>query len=585
MGLLFAVTRRRPIATPRLHADASLAGWTGRGRAHILDGVIRHAPQTQPSSPPHRARRPLRAAGGAPLAAGLPPSPTPQARRALGAGCAAGLVMVAAMACGGAGSTGADAPPTSPGGAAGSSGKGSASAGGPGGDGGGAGSTPFEPPTCADAQPKGGFHVTVDGTPKGDGSLAAPWDIATGLVDPPGVGPGATIWIHGGTYHDPVLVKLDGAEGAPIHVRAWPGDRVTIDSSDPSEPVLQIYRSWTILEGLEITNSDPDRRKDRATGIWAGGKHNALRNLVVHDVGVGVSGGQLDGDQQDGVDTEVYGSLFYDNGFLEDDGGHGHHLYLTNRDGRMTLEDNILASAYGFGCHLYSETDKNYVQGYSIVGNVWFLNGAPGGKLYDGCLIGHDGKRPVSDVVLKDNLGWAPTLGDRDLRLGYAATGNHDITLSNNYLVGQTVFVKDWTSVTMKGNRFVGSVTGLDVAAYPGNEILSKAPTQNHVVIRPNHYQPGRAHVVVYNWEGLDVVAIDPGAALPKGAKFALRDAEDYYGKPVLSGTYAGGPLAVPMAGRSPALPLGETSLPKPEWATKKAFGVFVLDAAVCDGG
>lgn len=44
------------------------------------------------------------------------------------------------------------------------------------------------------------FHVTPNGSPKGNGLVAEPWDLSTALVATEIVKPGDTVWIHSGTY-------------------------------------------------------------------------------------------------------------------------------------------------------------------------------------------------------------------------------------------------------------------------------------------------------------------------------------------------------------------------------------------------
>lgn len=306
-------------------------------------------------------------------------------------------------------------------------------------------------------------------------------------------------------------------------------------------------------------------------------------NLTVHDVGVGVSGGRLgDNDEQEGTDIEVYGTLLYNNGWLEEDRGHGHHTYLTNRDSTVRLEENILFYAYGFGVHNYSATDGNYVRNNELIGNVWFLNGAPGNKLVDNCMVGHDGTLTMSGVLLRGNFGWAMDPGDRGVRLGWD-TPNEDATLEDNYLVGATIFQDAWTGIAMNGNTFIGPVEGVDPGDYPDNTYAATAPNANHVVVRPNRYEPGRAHIIVYNWEGLDSVNADISAVVPEGTVFAIHDAQNYYAAPVVSGTYEGGAVSLPMTGLEPALPVGDAESIGPDERTGRDFNVFVLRAAVCD--
>ena len=74
------------------------------------------------------------------------------------------------------------------------------------------------------------WHVTPTGTPGGDGSLEAPWDLATVAFGGAGVvEPGDTVWMHAGTYGDggnlPIDFVMYGEPDAPILVRAVPADR------------------------------------------------------------------------------------------------------------------------------------------------------------------------------------------------------------------------------------------------------------------------------------------------------------------------------------------------------------------------
>ncbi len=437
--------------------------------------------------------------------------------------------------------------------------------------------------SCDTQDPSTGYHATLDGTPEGDGSLSSPWDLNTALRHPNVVEPGDTIWVHEGVYKGSWVAKLDGVEGAPITIAAWPGDRVTLDNVGGDVPVLQIFHEWAVFRGLELTDSQPDRSISRSTGIWAGGDHISLQNLIVHDVGSGISGGQLTDDVQAGNFIELHGCLFYNNGWRGTDRGHGYHIYITNRDSKMVLEENLIFSAYGTGIHVYSESDRNYVRNFDFVGNVWFLNGAPGHKLVDGFLAGHNGSLPVKDILLKENYGWA-TLGGRDVRMGWGAGGNRGATLVDNYFVGQTIFQRTWSDVTMNGNTIIGNFqsndSGILQEDYPDNSYQSERPVKNHIVVRPNRYQPGRAHVIVYNWENFDSVEVDLSKIMSPGDSFVLRNSQDYFGEVTQSGIYEGGLVNLPMHDLLEVLPVGETQAFAE--TTGRDFKVFVLEAQTC---
>jgi hypothetical protein len=106
---------------------------------------------------------------------------------------------------------------------------------------------------------------------------------------------------------------------------------------------------------------------------------------------------------------------------------------------------------------------------------------------------------------------------------------------------------------------------------------LTERPTENKVVVRPNRYEPGRAHVIVYNWQRRRLVTVDlADAGLRRGAAFELRDAQDYCAEPVLSGKYTGEPIAIPMRREGTvARPYGD--VPVVPVHTGPDFAVFVL--------
>src|SRR5262245_9409383 len=99
---------------------------------------------------------------------------------------------------------------------------------------GGSGGTPI--PTCNAAGAPSGFHVAVDGSPSGDGSASAPWDLPTALLHPSSVKPGDTLFLHGGVYAGGFVAKLVGTIEAPIVVRSFPGEWAVLDGASSSEP-------------------------------------------------------------------------------------------------------------------------------------------------------------------------------------------------------------------------------------------------------------------------------------------------------------------------------------------------------------
>jgi hypothetical protein len=159
--------------------------------------------------------------------------------------------------------------------------------------------------------------------------------------------------------------------------------------------------------------------------------------------------------------------------------------------------------------------------------------------------------------------------------------------LEGNYLVG-AASLRIWERLAAAGNTFIASgppaieavftpdgkaLTAADLAA--ANRVVTGKPTGRQVFVVPNRYEPGRAHVVVYNWDRAPEVEADLGGVLKAGARFRVQSAQDFFGKSVLEGTYDGKPLRLPMREYRAPPPVGKEGYLPP--ATGPEFNVFVV--------
>jgi hypothetical protein len=115
-------------------------------------------------------------------------------------------------------------------------------------------------------------------------------------------------------------------------------------------------------------------------------------------------------------------------------------------------------------------------------------------------------------------------------------------------------------------------MTGLDATS----SSAAGPPSGLWVGVRPSRYERGRANITVLNWDLAPSVNVDVSAVgLGVGDAFQVRDAENWYAGPVVSGTYGGAPLAVPMTGLTVVQPVG--TVPYAPTHTAPQLGVFVL--------
>jgi hypothetical protein len=414
-----------------------------------------------------------------------------------------------------------------------------------------------------------GLHVSPDGSASGDGSAENPWDLATALSQPGAVLPGSILWLHGGTYGGSFASDLSGAEGQPVTVRSYPGEWAVIDGGPSGETTLTLRGSWTVYQGFEVTNSNPERWGGRPEGMYVVGENLKLVNLVMHDLG-------NNGFWTSALNLEIYGCILYNNGYDDSDRAHGHAIYTQNLDGTKRIVENIIFNGYSFGIHAYTEGGS--IQGFDIIGNVWFLSGAAAlgtGTLKDNCLVG--GLQPAARVLLQENFGWADSPTTRSVRLGYDNPDNEDVTLLDNYFVGETSFAQPWASITMTGNTFLSAVEGVDTSLYPDNTYLDERPAGVDVHVRLNAYESQRAHVIVYNWDLAGSVDVDLSGVLLPGARYEVRNAQNYFAAPVAEGIYDGSPVTLPLAGLEPAQPVGSEGAIDATEMTGAEFNVFVV--------
>src|SRR4029453_10016710 len=107
----------------------------------------------------------------------------------------------------------------------------------------------------------------------------------------------------------------------------------------------------------------------------------------------------------------------------------------------------------------------------------------------------------------------------------------------------------------------------------PSNRFCSSRPTGVQVFVRPNAYEAGRANVTVFNWDLAGSASVNLSAVLSVGQGFEIRNAHDFFGAPVVTGTYTGGNVSIPMTGLSVAAPVGWAAPPNPG----PEFGAFVV--------
>jgi hypothetical protein len=444
-----------------------------------------------------------------------------------------------------------------------------------------------------------GYYVAPNGLATNDGSYSRPWNILTALTGAGGrVQPGDTIWVRSGTYTGDLRGGVSGVSGKPVVVRQYPNERATIDGT------LRMDGHDVIVWGLEIMRSAPS---GAMPGLQARGARQKFVNMVIHDA---AQQGITFWDEA--IDSEVYGNIVYNNGTHEN---LDHGVYIHNNTGTKLVADNVFFNNLAYGVHAYAGPTDATQRNIHVVGNISFNNGtistryAAKGNVIIGAEVPGAGMRAL------DNLLYFSGSAGTNMQVGYKGA-NYDIAVTGNTMFGgyMGLRVDDWQSTIVHdntigspgyvvdledtpaghnwaSNRYYRSASasawkyrgsnltlgGWQAATGLGSTdaVVGTTPSTSQVFIRKNKYEPGRAFITVYNFGQQGSVSVNLSSVLAGGQAFEIRNVQNFFGSAIVSGTYNGGSVTLPMTGVAPPPRLGRSTPTPPR--TGPYFDVFVV--------
>ncbi len=452
------------------------------------------------------------------------------------------------------------------------------------------------------------WYAAPDGSPRGDGSTARPWDIATALRHPAVIEPGDIVWLLGGTYRPqaPLKCLLSGTETAPIQVWGDPeGEPAIVDLADGRPHGLHVRGKHAWYGDFEVRCTAEDRWSDipesegnpRGTGLLCEtGLGVKLIRLTLRDFGTSLFESQPSG-------IEIVGCAIFNSYWDAPDRSHGPGLYIRNPKGapRKRIVDNVVfqhgrQGLQGFGSTPFAEMD--------VVGNTFFNNGIARDGFHRNFMFGN-ASADHENVIFEDNTAYfAPgkPLGHEANQAG-GVGGSRGLTLRGNWLAHRgrpALRVSRAEDATIDGNRFVGDVSftsldgTIDVSGqafadlFPDNAYHDDTNEPAGVWVRirrdealPDDWRPkGRAWVTVLNWQELPEVDIDLSGlegegGLEIGTTVEIRPVQAW--GTAIERTYQGASVRVPMTGWSAMRPVGrDPGVPLP--STFPELGVFSLE-------
>jgi len=354
--------------------------------------------------------------------------------------------------------------------------------------------------------------------------------------------PGDTLVVMNGVSEGDYSFNTDGTEVSRITINFEAGAKIKgglVVNGDYVDVYHPICYGEPDTRETEETGSHPALAEN--DGIKVLGANTKVIHPKVYDrIANGIT------HWQSAAAADLYGAWTLNNGWTAPDRNHGHGTYTQNLTGTKTIKHCIWAQGYSGGLRAYAT--NQYTIGFLIDGCV---------SIRDEMLLGSH--EPSSDCVVQNCH-----IFEGYLEIGETDRDNDDVQLLNNYVVqdGESpLLLRWWANPTITGNTFViknrgnakliswqihPNPTGITInnntyyysAQHPSNwdfmtidvdgnvtnytkaqwqalgydvdsTFIEGLPTTNHIVYAPSDYAVGYGHVVIYNWEGLEDVALD----------------------------------------------------------------------------
>ncbi|MEO6348268.1 MAG: right-handed parallel beta-helix repeat-containing protein [Aquaticitalea sp.] len=317
---------------------------------------------------------------------------------------------------------------------------------------------------CTRAQHE--FHVAVNGTSSGHGSLEEPWGLQTALSQKTDIiNGGDTIWLHEGVYSGRFLSSIQSdKENSFVTVAPYQQRNVILNGNVISErnAVLTIIGKQVIFKNFEITclgkfsRDEKDIDFNRMDGIsHSSGEDCKFLNLKIHDnPGSGIGSWKLT------AGSVIDGCWIFNNGYQSKVRGSGVGIYVQNQsDKARWITNNIIYNNYYKGVEVWSATSGSkfeFVKNVTLQNNIIFNNGGPGGMFRDNVIIASedkDGINVAKNIKMLNNILYHNSDFNNDKNFGDGAS------LSLGYISQAPV-----ENVVIKDNVIIGKNNDLGIA-------------------------------------------------------------------------------------------------------------------------
>jgi hypothetical protein len=191
----------------------------------------------------------------------------------------------------------------------------------------------------------------------------------------------------------------------------------------------------------------------------------------------------------------------------------------------------------------------------------------------------------VGNTMVNLPTGYNSTVQEQVVFGQYSGQSTSGYTWDNNAYYGTNLFYGGVYNGSSLANGAAEPFSVWSTSAFDNDSTFTPTlPTGKWIYVRPNKYETKRANITVYNWDAYDTngnvvlgkspsVQVDLSSILAVGDQFVIQDAQNFFGPAVVSGTYAGGTVTIPMEGLAKEVPIGFATPAH----TAPGFGTFIV--------
>ncbi len=388
------------------------------------------------------------------------------------------------------------------------------------------------------------YFVATDGKSNGSGKINDPIDFLT-MTDKILL-PSDRLFIREGTYKSLIdwnINRWNGSVNNPVIIKPYNNEFVKFDGGIR---FLGTYFEWRDFEHFSTawTTRITDIAGSNPADITApfsfilGGSNCKIINCIIHDGKQGIW------DPQKG--SEISDCIFFNQGWLGPDRGHGHSVYIRNQGDTQLIKNNIFAQGFsGWGLHAYG-AGPNLIDNLRVENNISI----------DNIMLAQATNQPMDNTHFENN-----EVFNANIQIGHPDTISTNVVAKDNYVGMGNLILQNCIDPIDEGNVATNSSGGNRIITIKmGNKLA----------------------LAIFNWENLTSVKVDLyDKGLRSGFRYRARNAQNYFGDYFFftyDETYYAGSQAIefPMTGHNVAIPymhneaLVESSFPD--------FGCFIIE-------